>query len=125
MSLNNEPCMIRSFLVNSNPVELKYYPFMIILDKCSGSCNSVDDLSTKICVPSTTKDINVKVFTMITNKNKAKPIVKHISCDCKFRFSSTTCILNQKWNNETCQCESKIYRTCKKDYSGNPSTCIS
>ena len=31
------------FLFNLNPVELIYYPFMISLDKCSGSCNSVDD----------------------------------------------------------------------------------
>ena len=27
-------------------------------------------------------------------------------------------------NSETCQCEYKIYRTCKKDYSSNPSTCV-
>ena len=50
--LNNEPCMIRPFLVDLNLVELKYYPLMINLDKCSGSCNSVDDLSVKICVSS-------------------------------------------------------------------------
>ena len=26
---------------------------------------------------------------------------------------------------ELCQCERKNYRNCKKDYSSNPSTCIS
>ena len=31
---------------------------------------------------------------------------------------------DQKWNNETNQCECKNYRTCKKDYSWNPRTCI-
>ena len=45
------------------------FPLIISLDKYSGSCNSVDDLSTKICVPSETKYINVKVINMITNKN--------------------------------------------------------
>ena len=35
VSLNNEACMIRPFLIDLNPVELKYYPFMISLDKCS------------------------------------------------------------------------------------------
>ena len=69
---------------------------MIKLDKCSGSCNSVDDLSTKICIPSKTKDENVKVFNMITNRNEAKTLVKHISCDCTCKFSSTTCKSNQK-----------------------------
>ena len=30
------------------PVELSYYSFMINLEKCNGSCNAVDDLSTKV-----------------------------------------------------------------------------
>ena len=50
MLLNNEPCMARPFLIDLNHVKHNYYPFMIGLDKCSGSCNSVDDLSAKICV---------------------------------------------------------------------------
>ena len=45
VSLNNRPCMIRPTLIDSNPVDLKYYPFMISLDKCRVSCNSVNDLS--------------------------------------------------------------------------------
>ena len=44
MSLNNKPCMVRPFLVDLNPVELKYYPFVISLD--SGSFNSVDHTNT-------------------------------------------------------------------------------
>ena len=71
----------------------------------------------------TTKDITVKVFNMITNKNETKTISKHISCDCKCKFNSTACNLNQKWNNKTCQCVCKNYHECKKDYRRNPSTC--
>ena len=52
-----------------NPVELKYYPFKISLDKYS---ESYCVLSPKICVPKETKDMNVKAFNMITNKNEAK-----------------------------------------------------
>ena len=51
--LNGEPCMGRSTLIDKNPVELKYYPFMINLNKCTGSCNV---LSPKICAPKETKD---------------------------------------------------------------------
>ena len=47
VSLNNEPCMIRPTLIDLKLVDLKYYPIMISLDKYSGSCNSVDDLSKK------------------------------------------------------------------------------
>ena len=71
---------------------------MIGPDKCSGSCSSVVDLSTKICVASEGRDINAQL--------------------------SITCNWNKKWNNETCQCEYKNYCTCEKDYSWNSSTCI-
>ena len=46
-----------------NPVERKYYPLMISLNKSTGSFNV---LSPKICVPKETKNINVKAFNMIT-----------------------------------------------------------
>ena len=58
------------------------------------------------------------------NKNEAKVMTEHISCECKHKFNNTICNSNQKWNNKTCQCECKSYRKCKKDYSWNPSTCI-
>ena len=48
---------------------------MISLDKCNGSCDTVDDLSTKICVPSETRDINVKVLKMITRKTAVKTLL--------------------------------------------------
>ena len=67
--LNDEPWMIRPIFIDWNPVQLKDYPLMISLDKCSGSCNV---LSPKTCVPKETKYINVKAFSMITNKNEAK-----------------------------------------------------
>ena len=70
------------------------------------------------------KDINVKVFNIITNKNEAKTMTKHVSCDCKCKFNSTACNSSQKWNNKTCECEYKNYRKCKKDYSCNPRTSI-
>ena len=73
-----------------------------IVDKFSGSCNFSNNSSMKICVPSKTKDINLKAFNMITNRNEGKTSVKHISCDCKCKFNSTTFNSNQNWNNETC-----------------------
>ena len=57
------------------------------------------------------KESNLKAFNMITNKNEAKILTKHISLDCKCTFNSTTCNSNQRWYNKTCQCECKNY--CK------------
>ena len=96
---------------------------MISLNKCTESCNAVDELSTKLYVSSKTNDINVKVFNMIIRMHETKTLVKHISCDCKCKFNSRTCNSNQKWNNDKCQCECRKYRTCKKNYSWNPSVC--
>ena len=80
--------MVRSTIIDKNPVELKYYPFMISLNKCTGSCNV---LSPKICVRKETIDINIKAFNEITNKDEAKTMKQCISCDCQCKFNSATC----------------------------------
>ena len=112
--------MVRPTLIDINPVEHKY-PFVITLDKRSGSCNA---LSPKICVTKKTKGIYIKAFHMITNKNEAKQIAKYISRDCKCNFDNRTCYSNQKWNNKTCQCECKNYHKYENGYNWNPNTCI-
>ena len=103
--------MVRPTLIDLNPVDLKYYPFRISLDKRNENFNL---LSPKICVPKETKNINVKVFNMLKNKDVAKTMIKQILCDCKRKFNSTTCNSNEKWNNKTRQCECKSYCKCKK-----------
>ena len=58
-----------------NPNELKYYLVMISLNKFTGSYNV---LSPKKCFPKETKDIHVKAFNMITNKDEAKAMKEHM-----------------------------------------------
>ena len=43
--LNEQQYMVRPTIFDMNPVELKYYSFIISLNKCTGGCNV---LSTKI-----------------------------------------------------------------------------
>ena len=86
LSLNNEPCMTRPTLIDDIPVELNYYPFMISLVEVIMSYLQKYVLQKK--------DISVKVFNIITNKNKAKTMAKHISYDFKRKSSSTTCNSN-------------------------------
>ena len=62
-----------------------------MLDKYSGRCKAVDDFSMKISVPSETRDIDLKLSNLITETNKAKIIIKHISWDCKCKVDSATC----------------------------------
>ena len=97
LSLNDEPCMVRPTLIDLNPVELKYYSFLISLDKCNGSCNV---LSPKISVPKETKDMNAKVFNIVTKTMKLKRWQNMVHVIANENSNS-----NQKRKNKTCQCE--------------------
>ena len=43
-------------------LEVHYYPLMVSLDKCNGSCNTLDDLSSKIYCDVETEDVTLKVL---------------------------------------------------------------
>ena len=52
-SLSNkeiQPTLI-SLHLNEYGQELHYYPFAVKLDRCVGSCNTLDDLPNKVFVP--------------------------------------------------------------------------
>ena len=76
MSLNNEPCMITSILIDLNFIELNYHEITISLDKYSKRCNVVDDLYAKICASSEIKDVTAQVCNVLTRINEAKSICK-------------------------------------------------
>ena len=57
--LNDEPRIARPTLIDLIPAELQYYPFMMSLNKFTGSCNA---LSPKICFPKETKGVNVNKY---------------------------------------------------------------
>ena len=87
--------------------ELCFYPFAVHLDSYAGSCNSLDGLSTRECVPNETKDLNLHVFSMITKISKSKTLTKHVLCKCKWKSDSKKYNSNQTWNDNKCWCESK------------------
>ena len=66
VSLSNQKSMFQSTLINLHPNEYSqefcYYPFAVKLDRCAGSCNTINDLSNKVCVPNKTEDLNKQIF---------------------------------------------------------------
>ena len=72
--LNNQQYMSQPTVISLHPTEflegLRDYLFSVNLDRSMGSCNTPNDLSNKVCVPSKTKDLNLSVFNMITGINK-------------------------------------------------------
>ena len=61
-----------------------------------------------------TKDISVKVLKMITNKNEAKEISKHISCDGKSKFIVQHAIQIKNWVMKHVTVNVKIIVSTKK-----------
>ena len=43
VSMNNQECKIRSEIVNVNSDEPTFYPYSVKINKCSDSCNNIND----------------------------------------------------------------------------------
>ena len=53
VSVVNQKCMPRPKIldVNEGIGEALFYPYNVLVNKCSGSCDTLDDPMSKICVP--------------------------------------------------------------------------
>ena len=91
VSYGNRKCITQPTLINLHPSEytqvLHYYLFAINLDRCVWSCNTLNDLSNKVCVPNKTEDLNLSVFNMVTGINELQILTNHISYECKCKFT--------------------------------------
>ena len=96
VSSSNHNCDIHPILINLDPNEynreLHYYPFVVKLDKYIGICNTLNDLSNRMCVPNKTKDLNIHAFNIITGKNESKISTKDISSKRRCRFDGKNVI---------------------------------
>ena len=75
--MKNQECKARPKAINiksNNPI---FYPFIIKIDKCSGNCNNINNPHPKICDPDVIKDVNVKVFNLISRTNETRFIKWH------------------------------------------------
>ena len=78
--MNNQECKTRTKIININNNEPVFYPFSIKVYNCSESCNNINDLYAKLRVPDTIKNINVKVFNLMSFSNQTKHIEWHETC---------------------------------------------
>ena len=74
ISMNNQACKVRPEIINVNSNEPIFYLFSIKTSKCSGSCNNINDPNAKIYLPDDVKDLNVKVFNLMSRANERKHI---------------------------------------------------
>ena len=105
LSLINRECMSRPKILNVNERigEALFYPNNVLVNKCSGSCNTLDNPLSKIRVSKIIKNVNMKVY------------------------NSSVCNSKQIWNSDICRCDCNEnfagIISCDKGYTWNPSTC--
>ena len=66
VSVNNQECKVRSEILNINTSGPSFYPCSILVNKCSNSCNNINDPYAKLCVRDVIKNMNMKVFNLIS-----------------------------------------------------------
>ena len=107
ISRKNQECKVRPKVVDMNSNNPIFYPFSIKINECSGSCNNISNPYAKICVPTDVKDLNVKVFNLMSRTNETRFVKWHETCKCICRLDGIICNTKQQWNNDKCVCECK------------------
>ena len=49
---------------------------MVNLDRCAGTYNNLDDLSSRVCVPNETEGLNLYVFNMVAGIKESRTLTK-------------------------------------------------
>ena len=129
VSVVNQKCMPRPKILDVNDVvgEALFYLYNVLVNKCSGSCNMLDDPMAKLCIPNIIKKVNIKVYNFLMRLNETHNALWHESCKCVCRLNSSVCNSKQIWNSDTCKCNCNEdfagIINCTKGYMRNPSTC--
>ena len=74
ISMKNQECKTRPQVFNFNGDEPVFFPFSIEASKCSGNCNNINYPYAKICLPDVVKNLNVKVFSLMSRTNETRHI---------------------------------------------------
>ena len=72
ISMTSQEWEIILEIVNVNSDKPVFYPLSIKTSKCSGSCNNINDSYAKMYVPDVVKNLNVKVFKLMSRTNETR-----------------------------------------------------
>ena len=128
LSVVNQKCMPRPKILDLNEGvgEALFYLYNVLVNKCSGSCNTLDNPMAKLCVPNIIKRINMKVYNFLMRLNETRNVLWNESCKCLCKLNSSVCNNKQIWNSDTCRCDCNEdfagIISCDKEYTWNPST---
>ena len=129
VSIIDRKCMPRPKIldVNEGVGEALFYPYNVLVNKCSGSCDTINDPMARLCVPNIIERVNMKVCNFLIRLNETRNVLWHESCKCVCKLNSSVCNNKQIWNSDTCRCDCNedfaSIINCTKRYMWNPSTC--
>ena len=70
--MKNCECKVRLEIININSNNPIFYSFSVKINKCSVNCNNINDPYARICVPDIIKNLNVKVFNLMSKTNETR-----------------------------------------------------
>ena len=72
VSVVNQKCMPRPKIldVNEGIGEANFFSHNVQVNKCSGSCNTLDNPMAKLCVPNVIKGVNMQVYNFLMRLNE-------------------------------------------------------
>ena len=76
VSVVNQKCMPRPKIldVNEGVGEALFYPYVLV-NKCSESCDTLDNPMAKLCIPNIIKRINMKVYNFLMMLNETRHVL--------------------------------------------------
>ena len=122
--MNNQECKTRPVLMNINSNETLFYTYSILVNKCSGSCNDINNFYAKLCLRDLDENMNIKVFNQISRTNETRYVSWQETWKCKHRLS--VCNNKQRWNKDKCRCECEELtdkKRCDEAFIWNTSNC--
>ena len=107
VSVVNQKCTPRPKIldVNESVGEALFYPYNVLVNKCSGSCDTINNPMAKLCIPNIIKRINMKVYNFLMRLNETRSVLWHENCKRLCRLNSSLCNSKQIWNSNTCKCD--------------------
>ena len=70
--MKNQKYKVRPEIININSNNPIFYPFNVKINRCNGHCNNINDPHARICVSDIVKNLNVKVFILISRTNEKR-----------------------------------------------------
>ena len=108
--LKNQECEVKKVIIDNDYMTFTY---KIKVKRCAGSCNNKDNPYFKVFTPDIVKNVSVKVFDLISQKNVLKNITFHESCKCDCLINEKVSNNKQKSNENKCRCECLEIKECE------------